>query len=169
MKKIIIISLLLSVFSSIYAQKSEKYTPLGEIYAADTLNYVCRNFDTFASQYKGRTVADFLQEMEVPAGFLTLIPNYYNSNYGNEFRFSSKDPNTTSSIIRNSQNSPTGNIIRLGDSNLYIIYVRFTPEIKYPTTDFIRENLGKAIKPEDFDKFEQYTIVDMTASTIQGK
>jgi hypothetical protein len=158
MKKIIIISFLLSVFGNILAEKSEKYVPLGTQYkATDAISYISTNCNSYGSQYKGRSVAEFLREMEVPVGFLTLIPNYYNSNYGNEFRFSSEDANTTSSILRHQ------------NSNLYVIYVRFTPEIKFPTTGFIREKLGKAIKPEDFEEFEQYTIVDMTASTVRGK
>jgi len=155
MKKIIIISILLSVCGNISAQQTDGYKPL----AADTVAYYAGNFGDDRTplpkkKYIGKPVADLLRDLEVPVGSFVLVPDYSNPNYASEFRFSNRDVNTTSTIIRNN------------NSSLYMLYVRFTPAIKYPTEGFMKENKEKALTPAQYAEFEQYTIVDIDVSTF---
>lgn len=114
-------------------------------------------FVTNKANYIGKTVTELLQDWPLPVNSFVVVPNYNNPDYGNEFRFSNQDVNTTSGIIH--QNAV------IGDSgNLYMLYVKFSPQIKYPTTGFIKENKGKAITPAQYAEFSQYKVVDIRFS-----
>ncbi len=151
MKKImILIGIFVAAACSLSAQsQTEGYKPL----TADTTAYYQDNFVKNKQSYIGRSVADLLNDLQVPVGSFVVVPNYNNPDYGNEFRFSNLDVNTTSTVIYNNRGK-----------KLYMLYVRFSPQIKYPTAGFIRENREKPLVREQYAEFAKYRIVDVEVS-----
>lgn len=146
MKKIIAISIWLCFITA-------------SVLAQDLGVQLRRMFVTEKANYIGKTVAELLQAWPLPVNSFVVVPNYNIPDYGNEFRFSNQDLNTTSSIIDK-------NAV-IGDSgNLYMLYVKFYPQIKYPTTGFIKDNKGKAIVNTQYEEFSKYKVVDIRFSAF---
>ncbi len=147
-KSILTIALLFAIFGAVWSQTAG-YKPLG----ADLETYYNENFIRNKKAYIGRSVADLLNDLEVSVGSFIVVPNYNNPDYGNEFRFSNLDINTTSAVIH-----------RNSGQKLLLLYVKFSPQIKYPTTGFIREFRGKPLTREQYAEFAKYKIVDIEVS-----
>jgi len=113
-----------------------------------------KNFEKNKENYIGRPVSDLLKDLPMQIKSFIIIPNYDNPNYGNEFRFSSHFTGETSTLIR-ANNRP-----------LFLVYVRFSPQIKFPLSGFMNEYKGQDIYREHYAEFEQYRIVDISVSTF---
>ncbi len=144
MKKSILIIALFAVFGSLAAQTSKEDAKLDA-----RINKFMQNKDT----YIGKSVADLLNSLEMSIGSFIVVPNYNNPDYGNEFRFSNLDVNTTSTIIHNNSGQ-----------RLVLVYVKFSPQIKYPTTGFIRDFRGKSLVRQQYAAFSEYKVVDIEVS-----
>lgn len=115
-------------------------------------------FVTNKANYIGKTVAELLQVWPLSINSFVVVPNYNNPDYGNEFRFSNHDLNTTSGIIRANA--------EIGSGKLYMLYVKFSPQLKYPTTGFIKDNKGKALTPAQYVEFSKYKVEDIVFSVF---
>jgi hypothetical protein len=151
MKKLFIIaSVFLLASLSMQAQAYRALSTFG----TDTAAYYTYNFVSYRANFEGKSVAELLKALEVPVGSFVINPSYGNPEYANEFRFSNKDVNTTSTFITDNSNAA-------GGGKLYILYVQFKPQIKYPTTGFIHDNQEKALSPDQYDEFAKYKIMSI--------